>query len=574
MTVESETQKVEYDGTGENTALTVPFIFYESSDLVVTQRITATGVGTVMTETTDYTVTGGSGSEGTVTPVDGATDFPTTVTWTIKRELPLTQEIDYIESGAFRAESHEEGLDRAVMLAQQLLAAHTRMLRIPDGDDINLDMELPAAADRASTYLFFDTDGEPTPVASETSSTVAVTTFMETLLDDTDGPAGLETLGILQDTFANIPAAGTAGRVFIATDTGLLYVDNGSLWVAQSASGQGNNLLVNGCCRVWQRGTSFTSAGTYPNNDDVPLMDHIFLLSDGNDIVDVSQETSIIPTGAYSAIKLDTETASKKFGLLFPVEARDAAQAIGSSVSLSFKARTTDLRVENLRAAILSWSSTADSITSDVVSVWAAEGTNPTWAANWTAENTPSNLALTNAYQTFTVEDVDIDTASTANIAVFIWVDDTDLIAEDLIYISEVKLEIGSIATAFSYRAFVDELALCERYFWKSFPYATAPVTGAAVAGACYSMSNVGGVAYDSDSYVSYQRMLASPTGTLFEVTGAAAGKWRNLTQSADSAAGVIEAIGENRVFLTNTQVAGDQIGEIFAIHLTLLAEM
>ena len=76
------------------------------------------------------------------------------------------------------------------------------------------------------------------------------------------------------------------------------------------------NALMNGCFRVWQRGTSFTSATTPANNDDTHLADRWCLLSDGNDILDVSQETTTVPTGNYAAAKLDVETANKRAGLV------------------------------------------------------------------------------------------------------------------------------------------------------------------------------------------------------------------------------------------------------------------
>jgi hypothetical protein len=42
-------------------------------------------------------------------------------------------------------------------------------------------------------------------------------------------------------------------------------------------------------------------------------------------------------------------------------------------------------------------------------------------------------------------------------------------------YITGVQLEKGTQATAFDYRPFGTELQLCQRYFCKTFPYATAP---------------------------------------------------------------------------------------------------
>src|SRR5690606_11621451 len=156
---------------------------------------------------------------------------------------------------------------------------------------------------------------------------------------------------------------------------------------------------------VAQRGTSFTAATVIANSDDKYLLDRWCLLSDGNDIVDVSQETTVIPAQGRSAIKFDVETANKKFGIIQFIEADNASHVIGDVVSLSFKARKggSNATLETLRAAVIAWDGTKDTVTSDVVSAWNAAGSNPTLVTNWTYENTPSNLTLTDSYQSFTV---------------------------------------------------------------------------------------------------------------------------------------------------------------------------
>lgn len=227
------------------------------------------------------------------------------------------------------------------------------------------------------------------------------------------------------------------------------------------------NLVINGDGRVAQRGTTFTSATTPNNSDDTYLLDRQLLLSNGNDIVDVSQETTTVPTGSYSSIKFDQETANKQWGYVQILEAKDAAAIIGGTASLSFSARKgeSNATIDTLRAAIISWSSTEDVVTSDVVGTWAGAGTNPTLATNWTYENTPSNLTLTTSFQTFKIENVSIDTASTKNVAVFIWLDDTDGTVGDLVYISNIKLEKGTISTPYIPRQVEQEFSLCMRYY-------------------------------------------------------------------------------------------------------------
>src|SRR3990167_138065 len=207
-----------------------------------------------------------------------------------------------------------------------------------------------------------------------------------------------------------------------------------------------DNSIINGDFRVAQRGTSFTAATTPANNDDTYLLDRWILLSDGNDTVDVSQSTAVVPAGFYSSMLLDTETANRKFGILQILSARDSAKCIGRRVCLSFYARTTTGAViENIRAAVLAWNSTADSVTSDVVSAWGAEGANPTLVANWTFENTAANIAVTaDSFAYHEITDINIDTASATNIAVFIWVDDTDAAVADFLYISGVRMGLGA----------------------------------------------------------------------------------------------------------------------------------
>ena len=255
-----------------------------------------------------------------------------------------------------------------------------------------------------------------------------------------------------------------AGTV-AATDTILEAIQklNGN----DASSGSNPNLIINGQGLIAQRGTTFDSTTTPVNSDDTYLLDRMLLLSDGNDIVDVSQETTTVPTGSYSAIKFDVETANKQFGYVQILEAKDSAAIIGGVASLSFKARKggSNATLETLRAAIISWDSTADTVTSDVVGTWAGAGTDPTLATNWTYENTPSNLTLTTSYQTFSIENVSIDTASTNNVAVFIWSDDTDATVADLAYITDIKLEEGSVATNFIARPYGEEFYLCQNFF-------------------------------------------------------------------------------------------------------------
>jgi len=286
----------------------------------------------------------------------------------------------------------------------------------------------------------------------------------------------------------------------------------------------GQNFLINGGFRVAQRGATFDAATTPLNSDDTYLLDRWILLSDGNDIVDVSQSTTVIPDGAKASIKLEVETANKQFGILQIVENKDAMAFAGKKASLSFQSRmaAADDNTHSLKAIVLAWDGAADTVTSDVVNAWLAT---PTYVANWTGENTPASNTLTTSWQTFTIENISVDTASMANLAIFIFCDQTDGAVDDAVYITGVKLEIGETATDFVPRLFGDEWDMCERFYEKSFPAAIAPVDNYTdpppVNGVAFSTTNVRGI-------ISFMtRKHKSPTIAFYRPdSGTVNGKW------------------------------------------------
>ena len=230
----------------------------------------------------------------------------------------------------------------------------------------------------------------------------------------------------------------------------------------QASNMQPFNRIINGGFQVAQRGTSFTSGS---NDDDTYNLDRWYVLSDGNDIVDITQTTTVPTDAAKNSIGLDVETVDKKFGIAQIIENVNCVDAIGGAVTLSFQAKvsaTTDL--DNVKCAIVAWSGTADTVTSDIISAWGVEGTNPTLIASATYENSPANLNVTTSFATYSVT-ATVDTASTTNLILFIWSDVTTTTLGDFLYITNVQLEKGSTASSFAYENYGDTLSKCQRYY-------------------------------------------------------------------------------------------------------------
>ena len=120
------------------------------------------------------------------------------------------------------------------------------------------------------------------------------------------------------------------------------------------------NLLINGDFAVDQRrgdNSAYTSATSPANSNDTYLLDQWILLSDTNDVVDVTQEaitSSDIPADSRGAIKLDVETANKKFGIFQPIETANCKYIDGQTVSLSFKVKAGGgSTISNVRVGIV-----------------------------------------------------------------------------------------------------------------------------------------------------------------------------------------------------------------------------
>lgn len=175
MTISTTTQRATFTGTGAQTALSISYKFYEKSDLIVTKRTTATGSETTLTLDSHYSVTGGNGATGTVTVIAGATNFPSSVTWTVTRASPRTQALNLAQNDAFPAESLEAQLDKVVLQVQDLKEQVDRSLKFPATDASSLTSELANSVDRASKIIDFDASGNVSTLTQTDQSALTVT---------------------------------------------------------------------------------------------------------------------------------------------------------------------------------------------------------------------------------------------------------------------------------------------------------------------------------------------------------------------------------------------------------------
>ena len=122
-------------------------------------------------------------------------------------------------------------------------------------------------------------------------------------------------------------------------------------------------------------------------------------------------------------------------------------------------------------------------------------------------------------------------------------------------YMTGCQLELGDTATDFEHRTFADELARCERYFFKTYEYATAPGTASSLA------SSLGRYTDATQNYASLGlpsvNMRATPTVTLYNPNDGTVGEIRS--DSTDHAAVGHSSIGQKGgafVYANNSSIS------------------
>ena len=253
-----------------------------------------------------------------------------------------------------------------------------------------------------------------------------------------------------------------------------------------------DNKIINGNFAVNQRTddqsetASYTAASTPLNSDDTYLFDRWKLLSDGNDIVDLhsygrtmgsrdfgaNSAPSWLPAETSFAMAMDVETANKKFGQAQFIESMNCNDLRGRVCTLSWKARVRTTQTStSIKAAVIGWFGTSDTITSDIISAWNDEGTDPTLVANAEYLNEPFNILLNSTMQTYTIN-VSIPDGI-KNVIVFIWNDmsngDVGTTVGDFIFLSDVQLERGEFANPrFQNETYDITERKCHRYYYKA----------------------------------------------------------------------------------------------------------
>ena len=271
------------------------------------------------------------------------------------------------------------------------------------------------------------------------------------------------------------------------------------------------NALYNGDFRIAQRGTSFPGGGGY-------LLDRwkISSYGAGGAYYTVSQIQSGLANFSNALQLQQTSTNSMFFFLQQSLETRDVVRFQGQPVTVSFWYKIPTSFTGSIYAQ-LNWSTAVDTPLTDI-------GISYTTAGSLTLTN---QTAWT--YATFTT--FVPSTAQALSVMFTNYPPGGSTVNGATLQITGVQLEKGSVATPFEVRPYATELALCQRYFCKTFPYGTAPAQAAGqtgsliVQGAAVTTFISGGQTPFAVTWQFPVEMRANPAVTTYS-TNAATANW------------------------------------------------
>ena len=256
MSFSTTPPREDYVGTGSLAAYDYHFKILAATDLRVTTRTTV-GVEIALVYITDYTVSGvGNANGGTVTLTAG--NLTSGVRLTIRLDRTPQQTTDLRNQGAFNASTHEAKFDEIVRYIQAQRDVLSRTLHLPE-TEVGSDAltQLPTYEQRLNKYLYVDSTGQVTAVSVITAGSMSVSSFIQTVLDDSTAAAARATLDIV--------GPGTVLMIRTGNGTWAVYAPDGTTVSIAGSTTDGLQEAINYCStnghNLYVSGGSCTSGG-------------------------------------------------------------------------------------------------------------------------------------------------------------------------------------------------------------------------------------------------------------------------------------------------------------------------
>lgn len=541
---------------------------------------------TVKTVDTDYTVDGiGNSGGGNVTFLTAPADQ--TVVTRIRKQ-PAVQASVYTANQGFPHAQVMNDFDKLWMAVQQMREQLHRAMLLPKSSAlVDQGMDVPTVGSFArgkvgggidwATVTSAGSITIPVPINEGGTGATTAAAARAALGTDTNN-ATIDAKGdLLAGTADNVMArrsVGTNGQVLSADSS----QSTGLIWVNVN---QPRNPIINGNMEIWQRGTSFVSPGL-----SVYTADRWQINKFGGGAVTVNRSTNVPSLASAGllfnySLEVDVTTADNSvdandlYRIDHFVEGYNWRHFSNRQLTISFWVLSSKAGIhsfclgsgsyyyttEYTISSANTWEHKTITIPSTATALGASYTTGNGCQLMWTlmAGSTYSSGVTLNAWTAGLLP------TSTNQVNVL---DNT----ANFFRITGVKMELGSIATPIQYVPFEEELQRCQRYFAKSFEYATAPATAAGQTAEWHMIAGKAGVA-NNYAHGPYLNLRASPSSITFYNPVSANNTARDITGAADLTINYADA--SERGFGFNVLgAAGTAVGNEIVVHWTVTAEL
>lgn len=566
MTINSATNKVIYTANGVLTDFDFTFKTFQASDIQVYLDDVLQGSGYSVTLNSDQETSPGGTVIFDVAPAD-----QTNIT--IVREVPLSQNVDYQPYDPFPANTHEAALDKLTMQNQQQQEELDRTTKASVSDDGSTDYTLPLY-DAGKAIIWDD------PVKQLVNSDDEINGITDAAQQSADDSAASAAASAASADDAAASAVEAAGYASDAADSASDAADS-----AATAANLviGHNLIINGGMEISQRFNAPTATG----GGDGYIVDRWLIANVGSQamLVGIDSDTPDgVGFGQSQSCQITTADVAIAAGdysvLLTRIEGKDTAHllqgdAAAKTVTLSFDVKSSVIGTYCVafRNAATDRNYIAE-YTINVADTWESKtitltlDTTGTWLTD-----TGVGLEVSFAMASGSTWQGVADTWQAGNL--FATSNQVNFLATigNKFLLDNVKLEEGTEVTSFLPRPFGDELALCQRYFEKSYDIGTNPGTITNNGYEFVYLSGLPTVAHINGGVINFAvQKRISPTMTSYSPNSGISGRAFDSTGTPADVLATINVIGMSR---TNWFASG-QINAVslLTMHWTADAEL
>ena len=388
MTISTTIVKNSYSGDNSTATFNYTFKILTNTDLKVIIR-NASGAETTKTLNTHYTIANvGNASGGSITFT--GSNIPTaTETVVLLRDTAQTQAIDYVSNDPFPAETHEEGLDRSVILAQELQEEVDRSLKLSRTNTMTNTEFTVGPTERANKVLGFDSSGE-----------LSVTTSIGENKGDWASGTAYNVRDIVKDTSTN--------NIFLVNSA---HTSSGAQPLTTNTNSAKYDLLVDSATATTASNTATTQAGIATTQATASAASAASALSHKNDAetAKTAAETASTSSSTSATASAASATAAQ------PAQA--AAEAALDTFDDKFLgAKTSNPTVDNDGNALTDGSLYYDT-TNNVMKVYDLGNAQWLQLTPTNSQLTDISTAATNISNINTVAGISSDVTSISNIA-------------------------------------------------------------------------------------------------------------------------------------------------------------